>query len=142
MTTIRPAQVRDVGAVLAFWTVATTVASSTDDVESVVALIEQAPGALIVAIDGEGAIAGTVIGGWDGWRGTMYRLAVAPSHRRQGVATRLVQEAEAFLVARGAKRLHLIVAEDEPDAEAFWHAVGYIPTGQTRFVKTLHSGGR
>ena len=34
-------------------------------------------------------IVGTVIAGWDGWRGSIYRLVVAPSHRRAGLGRRL-----------------------------------------------------
>ena len=34
--------------------------------------------------ESSGQIAGSVIAGWDGWRGSVYRLAVAPAHRRSG----------------------------------------------------------
>lgn len=34
------------------------------------------------------AIVGSVIATWDGWRRSIYRLLVAPSHRRQGLACR------------------------------------------------------
>lgn len=138
---IRIATRYDVDAVLAFWRVATTVESSTDDPDGVAALLDCDPEALLIAVDGEGAVVGTVIGGWDGWRGTMYRLAVHPRHRRQGMASALVVEAERRLVAHGARRLHLIVAENEPEATAFWRAVGYTPTAQSRFVKSLPQFG-
>ena len=134
---IRSATHGDIDAVLAFWRVATTVESSTDDSSGVAALLDRDAEALMLAVGDEGAVVGTVISGWDGWRGTMYRLAVHPQQRRQGIASLLVAEAERRLTARGARRLHLIVVEDEPDAAAFWRAVGYTPTAQTRFVKTF-----
>jgi ribosomal protein S18 acetylase RimI-like enzyme len=65
---------------------------------------------------------GTVIAGWDGWRGGIYRLAVVPECRRRGVARALVAEAERQLAARGARRLSAMVARDEPQAVAFWNA--------------------
>ena len=133
---IREAKQADVDDVLAFWSVA-TLPSSTDDDEAVGALVEHAPGALLLAVGDDGAIVATVIAGWDGWRGTMYRLAVAPEHRRHGVARALVFEAERWLRSRGARRLHLIVDEGQPIAQAFWSAAGYTATGQTRFVKSF-----
>src|SRR5689334_16978140 len=100
---LRPATSDDIPAILAFWVEATAEPSSTDDLAGVGGLLAHAPGALIVAVDG-GAIVGTVIAGWDGWRGTLYRLAVAPSHRRRGIATALVDEAEHHLHTHGVRR--------------------------------------
>ncbi len=139
MVTIRSATGDDVEEVLAFWTVATVEDSSTDDVAGVRALVEGAPGSLLLATDdaGEGKVIGTVIAGWDGWRGSMYRLAVAPEQRRKGIATALVREGERSLQRQGARRLHLIVGEGGAAAESFWTAAGYRPTGQKRFVKNL-----
>jgi len=136
MTEIRSAVSSDVPAVLAFWEVATTEPSTTDDVDSVRQLLAFAPDALLLAtIDDE--IVGTVVVGWDGWRGTLYRLAVAPGRRREGIAAMLVGDAEAQLRRRGAQRLHLIVAVDQPVAASFWTSVGYARTDQHRFVKTF-----
>jgi ribosomal protein S18 acetylase RimI-like enzyme len=122
--------------VLAFWKDATTVPSSTDDVISLSALVERTPNALIV-VRVDGGVVGTVIAAWDGWRAAMYRLAVAPNQRRQGIATALVQEGEARLRAHGARRFHLIVQDGEDPAREFWQAMGYEATTQLRFVKTL-----
>ena len=57
--------------------------TSTDDVDGVGALLERDPGALLVA-EASGRIVGTVIAAWDGWRGSVYRIVVAPEHRRDG----------------------------------------------------------
>jgi ribosomal protein S18 acetylase RimI-like enzyme len=137
MPTIGRATHDDIDEVLAFWRHATTVESSTDDAGGIGALLEHDAGALLIATDDKGRIVGTVIAGWDGWRGTMYRLAVAAEHRRRGIATALVRAAETGLASKGARRLHLIVVDDEEPAQAFWAAAGYTATTQTRFVKTL-----
>ena len=70
----------------------------------------------------DGRLIGTVIAGWDGWRGGIYRLAVVPECRRRGVGQALVLEAERRLAARGARRLNAMVARDEAHARAFWDA--------------------
>jgi ribosomal protein S18 acetylase RimI-like enzyme len=136
MVTVAAASTADIDAVLEFWNAATTVASSTDDVAGIEALLAFDPSALLIARDGSDVV-GTVITGWDGWRATMYRLAVAPVYRRQGVATALVAEGEKRLRALGARRFHLVVQADEAAAQSFWLAVGYEATDQLRFVKTV-----
>jgi len=134
---LRPATHDDIAAVLTFWTAATAEPSRTDDARGIENLLANSPDALIVAVD-EGAIVGTVIVGWDGWRGTLYRLAVAPTHRRRGIATALVDDAEQRLRRRGARRMHLIVGNaGGPAAVGFWKSARYEPTDQLRMVKDL-----
>ena len=53
---------------------------------------------LFVAED-EGRLLGTLIAGFDGWRGNMYGMAVEPDQRRRGVGTALVRHAETWLRA-------------------------------------------
>ena len=92
---------------------------------------------MILALDDD-AIVGTIIAGWDGWRGTLYRLAVAPSYRRRGIATGLVAEAERRLREQGVRRMHLIVvAPAARRRKSFWLSARYEPTDQVRFVKDL-----
>jgi ribosomal protein S18 acetylase RimI-like enzyme len=77
-----------------------------------------------------------VIAGWDGWRGSIYRLAVSPDYRRQGLGRRLLAEAEARLARLGAVRLQAIVAESHPLATSFWRASGWEEQAEPlRFVK-------
>ena len=122
--TFRPGQPSDAEAVLELWAIAEAEPSHTDDVESLHRLIRHDPAALIVADDG-GSIVGSVIAAWDGWRGSIYRLAVAPTHRRQGLARQLLGEAEARLAAAAAVRLQAIVVDTAPMAVGFWDASGW-----------------
>ncbi len=135
MITLRPGTRADIDAVLAFWLDATAEPSTTDDAAGLEGLLERSPGALILALDGD-AIVGTVVAGWDGWRGSLYRLAVQPSYRRRGIATRLVTEAEQLLRDHGVRRMHLIASRAGGEvAESFWLSARYEPTDQVRFVK-------
>ena len=86
MITIRAATTEDIPAVLALWSAATVEPSATDDADGVATLLGVDPESLLLAVDDDGALVGTVIAAWDGWRGTMYRLAVLPALRRQGIA--------------------------------------------------------
>ena len=80
---------------------------------------------------------GSLIAAWDGWRGQLYRLAVHPAWRRQGVATSLVRAGEERLGALGARRVAAIVIEGHDPARAFWQAAGYQQAAQVRFVRSL-----
>ncbi len=121
--------------VLQLWAEADSEPSHTDDVESLTELIAHDPGALIVA-DGDGRLVGSVIAGWDGWRGSVYRLVVARSERRSGLGSRLLAEAESRLGAAGAVRMHAIVVETEPVALSFWAASDWDQQDhRLRFVK-------
>ena len=111
--------------------------SSTESADDLRRLLERDPDALLLA-DAEGEIVGSLVAGWDGWRGTFYRLAVDPAHRRCGLATEMVRAGEERLRALGARRLNAIVESEEADAMAFWAAAGYeLQTARSRFVKNL-----
>jgi ribosomal protein S18 acetylase RimI-like enzyme len=84
------------------------------------------------------SLAGSLIAVWDGWRGSFYRLAVHPEHRRAGLAVELVREGERRLAAHGAERLTAIVADEDAGAHEFWTAAGYErQAGRERFVREL-----
>jgi ribosomal protein S18 acetylase RimI-like enzyme len=134
--TIRPAAAADVPAVLGVWREAGAEVTLTDDPGSLKALLGHDRGALLVAEEA-GRVVGTIVAGWDGWRGSMYRLAVLPAARRRGLGTALVRAAEERLTAAGARRVGAIVLDDEEGAQAFWMAVGYERAPQSRFTRTL-----
>ena len=137
MIALRTGTGDDIAAVLAFWRGATAEPSSTDDADALAVLLECSPAALTLAVDDD-VIVGTIIAGWDGWRGTLYRLAVAPTHRRRGIATDLTAEAERRLREQGVRRMHLIAGRAGGEAaESFWLSARYEPTDQIRFVKML-----
>ena len=73
---------------------------------------------LVYEIDGK--IAGTVIGGWDGWRAWIYRVAVAPEYQRKGIGAKLISEITNRLAAKGGKRFRaLIMSHNDPSKSMF-----------------------
>lgn len=122
---------------LDLWSVADAVPTPTDRLEPLQVLLSADPGALIVA-DAAGELVGSLIAAWNGWRGSFYRLAVHPDHRRRGLATRLVRAGEQRLRERGALRLDALVADDQSAALRFWSAAGYdLQADRRRFVRNF-----
>jgi ribosomal protein S18 acetylase RimI-like enzyme len=132
---VRTGQLSDVDPVLQLWVTSAAEPTHTDDVRSLTELVAHDPSALIIAEE-DGSIVGSVIAAWDGWRGSIYRLVVAPSHRRLGVGRQLLGEAETRLSAVGAVRMQAIVVETEPKAMGFWRDSGWErQVSRVRFVR-------
>lgn len=59
-------------------------------------------------------------------------IAVAPGHRRRGLAGELLTRALPHLTARGCARLQLDVAEDNDAALALYHGLGFVHDGRRK----------
>lgn len=122
---VRECRRRDVPAVLELWQQSRSGhATTTDRLDDVQRLLGHTAGSLFVA-DADGAILGTLIAGWDGWRGNMYRLAVRFEDRRRGIGLALVRAGEEHLRRQGASRVTALVAYEDEVATAFWEYAGY-----------------
>lgn len=120
---IRRVRDDELSALLQMWAaVRVTPPSVSDSIEGLTRLIREPAASLLVATIDE-QIVGSVIGGWDGWRGNIYRLAVTPEHRRQGIARRLVAEITRGLFAKGATRLSALVEQEHQWAMDFWDSM-------------------
>ena len=135
---IRAARTDELPALLGLWAQARSLAASVpDDEPALTALLARDPQALLVADDG-GELVGTLIAAWDGWRGNMYRLAVARDRRRRGIARALVRRGEEHLRAQGARRVTALVVDTDEPAVELWRAAGYARDDNVgRFVRNL-----
>ena len=88
----------------------------------------QGPGVVLIAGDW-GGMAGIYI---DEGRPHVWGMWVAPSHRRTGAGRALLETACEWATVRGFSSLALDVRETEPGARAFYHALGFAPTGEVR----------
>ena len=70
-------------------------------------------------------VVGTVMAGYDGHRGWVYRLAVSPEHRGKGIAARLMRRAEAALAALGCGKVNLQVRAGNEAVVGFYRSLGY-----------------
>lgn len=135
MTTIREFRPADGAQLRALWTTLGFRLIADDDV-GLARFAERNPGLFVVAEE-ESRVVGSILGGWDGRRGWLYHVAVAPSHRRRGLARELVQLVEGRLRDFGCRRSLVIVEAANDDALRFWDALGYERRDTYQLGKTL-----
>ncbi len=70
-------------------------------------------------------LVGTVLAGFDGCRGWIHHLAVAPDTRRLGVGRSLMLEAEQGLRALGCPKINLQVRATNPGVVRFYEHLGF-----------------
>lgn len=85
----------------------------------------------------DGRVTGTAMAGYDGHRGWIYSIGVAPEERRRGLGGILLAHAEAQLRARGCPKINLQVLPARVEALGFWQAAGYRPDPVASFGKRL-----
>jgi ribosomal protein S18 acetylase RimI-like enzyme len=107
-----------------------------DDDQSLRKFAQRNPGSFLVALRGE-AVIGSAMGGWDGRRGWIYHVIVAPGERRKGLATRLVEGVERQLASIGCPKVNVIVRDGNTDGAEFWEASGYTFAPTRQFSREL-----
>jgi ribosomal protein S18 acetylase RimI-like enzyme len=82
-------------------------------------------GAEMFLVADDGAIVGTVMAGYEGHRGWINYLAVAPESRRRGLGTALMREAQRLLTEAGCPKINLQVRSTNKAVIEFYRAIGF-----------------
>jgi ribosomal protein S18 acetylase RimI-like enzyme len=120
---IEPATAADAPAVIALWHACGLTRPWNDPASDFALALREAQSSVLVA-RGEGGIIGSAMVGFDGHRGWIYYLAVAPEARRSGLGRALMAAAEGWLRAHGAPKLQLMVRCDNTAALGFYETFG------------------
>jgi ribosomal protein S18 acetylase RimI-like enzyme len=135
---IRPFQPADEAAVIALWEACKLTRPWNDPRKDIARKLGVQPELFLVGtVNGE--IVATVMAGYEGHRGWVNYLAVAPRARREGHARALMQHVEALLLARGCPKLSLLVRNSDPEAIAFYRRLGYAQDDSVSLGKRLIS---
>ena len=120
---LRDMTLADYPAAMALWQGSEGV-RSTETREEIAVYLDRNPGLSVVAEEGE-QLVGAVLGGHDGRRGYFYHLAVAQSHRRQGIARAMLDRSLARMAALGIRRASVFVVTDNHSGREFWQRLGW-----------------
>lgn len=78
---------------------------------------------LVAVVAGE--VVGSLMGGYDGHRGSAYYLAVHPDYQGRGFANALMNRLEKKLLARGCPKINLQVREENDLVLGFYEKLNY-----------------
>jgi len=121
---IRPFEPADEDMVVRLWQECGLVVSWNDPNEDIARKCRAAPELFLVGA-ADGQIIATVMAGYEGHRGWINYLAVAPGHRREGIGRRMMQAAEDELRALGCPKVNLLVRSSNRTVQEFYRSLGY-----------------
>ena len=80
---------------------------------------------LFLVGDIRGAVVATAMAGYDGHRGWINYLAVAPELQRMGIGRQIMEAAEAGLRELGCPKINLLVRTSNTSVIAFYEQIGF-----------------
>jgi ribosomal protein S18 acetylase RimI-like enzyme len=99
-----------------------------DGCDAIVRQLKMGNGVILVAERGN-AIAGFVLGTWDGARAFIHKMSVHPDFQRLGIGTALVKGAAAGFRSMGASTIGVSAADDvtgeHHNSVGFWEKQGF-----------------
>ena len=121
---IRAFDPADEDAVVAFWRECGLIRPWNDPHLDIARKLTVQPELFLVG-ERDGAVIASGMAGYDGHRGWVNYLAVAPRARGLSYGRRLMSEIERLLTALGCPKLNLQVRQDNHAALGFYRALGY-----------------
>ena len=121
---VREFRIEDYDAVVALWQATRLLVGRTEDRDGLRKKLERDPDLFLVAQDGD-RVVGVIMGTYDGRRGWINRLAVAPDQQGTGLGSTLVAAVEERLKAKGCLKVNLHVEPSNAGVQQFYKRLGY-----------------
>ena len=126
---IRPFEAGDESAAVALWRDCGLLRPWNDPHKDIARKRSVRPELFLVALapgpDGVPVLVGTAMGGYDGHRGSVYYLAVAPGRQRLAIGRSLMERVEQQLLAMGCPKINVLVRTTNVQVIAFYEKLGY-----------------
>jgi len=127
---IQPMTLADYDEVLPLWQNSEGVGLSESDTRTEIGkFLKRNRRLSLVAREGR-KLVGAILCGHDGRRACLYHLAIAPSHRRKGLGTKLVRRCLAELKKAGISRCNVFFYANNAQAKRFWLKLGWKRRGE------------
>ena len=121
---IRPFSDSDKEKVIQLWELCNLIRSWNDPIKDIQRkLTVQKDLFLVLEIDGE--ILGSIMGGFDGHRGSVNYLGIHPDHKNKGLGKLLMNRIEEELIQMGCPKINLMVRNSNLDVQEFYRVIGY-----------------
>jgi ribosomal protein S18 acetylase RimI-like enzyme len=121
---IRPYADADQAQVVALWQICELTRPWNDPVKDIARKQQVRPEWFLVG-ELDGQVMASVMFGYEGHRGWMNYLAVAPQYQSKGYAQALIETGEALLLAAGCPKISLQVRSSNAKVIAFYQSLGY-----------------
>lgn len=122
---IRTFERADEAAVIALWHECGLTRPWNDPRRDIERKLAEQPELFLVGVVGEQLVA-TAMAGYDGHRGSLYYLGVAPGWRKRAYARSMIREAERLLELRGCPKLNVLVRSGNAGVIGFYRKLGYM----------------
>ncbi|MES2531886.1 MAG: GNAT family acetyltransferase [Pseudomonadota bacterium] len=122
--TLRAFQQDDAEAVVALWRLCGLVRPWNDPHKDIARKLSEQPELFLVGCIGAEVVS-TAMVGFDGHRGWVYYLAVAPGMQRRSLGRAMMERAEQLLIARGCPKISLMVRSENSGVLTFYRELGY-----------------
>lgn len=133
---IRAFNEQDREAVISLWSECGLIRPWNDPVKDIERKMKVQPHLFLVGLLNE-QVVGSLMAGYDGHRGWIYYLAVAPSHQNQGYGKRLMQHAEGLLRQAGCPKINIQIRGVNEAVVEFYRALDYQPDEVVSMGKRL-----
>jgi ribosomal protein S18 acetylase RimI-like enzyme len=133
---IRPFELPDEDAVISLWRQCELVRPVNDPRKDIRRKLAVRPDLFLVGVLDDKIIA-SVMAGYDGHRGWLNYVAVAPEHQQNGYGRAIVDEAARLLRAEGCPKINLQVRTANQRAIEFYRQLGFVQDDVLSFGKRL-----
>lgn len=124
MGVTQTASTSDTEALLALWEACGLTRPWNDPRADIALALETPTSDVLILRDTDQIIASAMVG-FDGHRGWVYYLAVAPSARGRGLGRQMMDACEHWLRVRGSPKIQFMVRDDNANALGFYARLGY-----------------
>jgi ribosomal protein S18 acetylase RimI-like enzyme len=135
---IRPYRPADEESVIALWQACGLIVSHNNPYKDIQRKLKVNPEWFLVGEE-DGEIVSCCMTGYEGHRGWINYLAVAPQRQRHGIATRMMKEAERLLREAGCPKINLQIRSTNASVIRFYESLGFKQDAVVSLGKRLES---
>ena len=134
--TIRPYSEGDLNSIVSLWEICELSRPWNDPVKDIERKLS-VQRELFLILEKNGEILGSVMGGYDGHRGSVNYLGIHPDHKNEGLGKLLMNRIEEELIKMGCPKINLMVRNSNLDVHEFYRVIGYEEQEVVVFGKRL-----